>query len=143
MVEKRKPNQSNANLTNDQDYNKEGSIQLNNMAYEETKGDTSDDEPKKPKFVSRAPFKRPLTKENIAEYSRWLHQNAPVNRYLKNKVPWRTILVSILFLVIGTILLTIGINEMIESGSVTQSWEKILLGVILFIPGSFHSFLAF
>ena len=40
-------------------------------------------------------------------------------------------------------MLYLGISEMIETGSATEAWEKILLGLIMFIPGSFHTFLAF
>ena len=46
-----------------------------------------------------------------------------------------------LFLVLGTIFLTWGVHETLEEGFST-SYEKLLLGLILFIPGSYHSFIA-
>jgi hypothetical protein len=36
----------------------------------------------------------------------------------------------------------LGIEELLMTGSISESYEKILLGLIMFIPGSYHSFLA-
>ena len=98
-----------------------------------------EEESKKP----RPTFKRPLTRETVQAYSRWLHQNTPENCYFKIKVPWKTILIAFVFFIVGTILLYIGFSEMAANGNTTEVWEKIILGLILFIPGSFHTFLAF
>ena len=67
----------------------------------------------------------------------------PANHYFKIKVPWKTILIAFVFLIVGTGLLYIGFDEMMANGNTSEAWEKIILGAILFIPGSFHSFLAF
>ena len=76
-------------------------------------------------------------------YSRWLHRNAPENRYFKVKIPWKTIIIALGFFIVGTGLLCIGFSEMAANGNTTEVWEKLILGLILFIPGSFHTFLAF
>ena len=83
-----------------------------------------------------------MNRETVQAYSRWLHHNAPPNRYFKVKIPYKTIAIAFVFLVVGTIMLWFGINELLETGNTTEAWEKIVLGAILFIPGSFHSFLA-
>ncbi len=76
-------------------------------------------------------------------YSRWLHRNAPPNRYLRVKVPYKTIAMAVIFFIVGTIMLYLGICTMMEQGTWSQeAWEKLVLGGILFIPGSFHTFLA-
>ena len=77
-------------------------------------------------------------------YSRWLHRNTPANNYFRVKVPWKTILVAFLFLIVGTIMLYLGFDELLNGvgDSNTQAYEKIILGLILFIPGSFHTGLA-
>ena len=82
-----------------------------------------------------------MNRETVQAYSRWLHRNTPENRYFRVKIPWRTICVAFLFLIVGTILLYVGINELM-SGDGSEAWEKVVLGGLLFIPGSFHSFLA-
>ena len=87
------------------------------------------------------PFKKPLNRETIQAYSRWLHRNEPPNHYFRVKVPYKTILIAFVFFIVGTILLYLGITEALEDGE-SQAYEKIMLGAILFIPGSFHSFLA-
>ena len=113
---------------------------------EETKGDVSDEKPKnnEAERLSKFPMERPLrTREAVQAYSRWLHHNTPLNRYFKVKIPWKTILIAFVFLIVGTALLYFGICEMMNVGLYeTEPWEKVLLGAILFIPGSFHSFLA-
>ena len=47
-----------------------------------------------------------------------------------------------MFLIIGTIFLCWGVMETMELG-IAESYEKFLLGFIMFIPGSYHSFIAF
>ena len=108
---------------------------------EETKGEML--EPPEPaKEEKKAPFKKPLSRETVQAYSRWLHRNTPSNHYFRVKIPYKTILIAFIFLCVGSVLLWLGINELLETGA-TEAWEKIILGSILFIPGSFHSFLAF
>ena len=111
---------------------------------EETKGEASVEPTKstKGKRVTKFPEQRPLNRETVQAYSRWLHRNTPLNRYFRVKVPWKTIAIAFLFLCVGTVLLYIGINELLTTGTETEAWEKVVLGAMLFIPGSFHSFLA-
>ena len=83
-----------------------------------------------------------MTRETVQAYSRWLHRNTPENRYFKVKIPWKTIIIAFIFFIVGTVMLYLGIEEFRASGNCTEAWEKLLLGLILFIPGSFHSFIA-
>ena len=48
---------------------------------------------------------------------------------------------AFLFLVLGTVLLGLAVADMMEK-PVSECLDKLILGLILFIPGSFHSFLA-
>ena len=100
-----------------------------------------EEEKKDKKSHLKAPFKSPMSRETVQAYSRWLHRNTPENHYFRVKIPWRTIVVAFIFLIVGTILLYFGIQELMTEGS-SEAWEKIVLGLVLFIPGSFHSFLA-
>ena len=59
------------------------------------------------------------------------------------KIPYKTILVAAIFFIVGTILLYFGVLEALADGVTQEAIEKLVLGGILFIPGSFHSFLAF
>ena len=83
-----------------------------------------------------------MTVDKLAAYSRYLHNKVPPNLYFKQKIPWKTILIALLFFVVGTIFLVWGAQETFEVG-LSTSYEKLLLGAILFIPGSYHSFIAF
>ena len=51
-------------------------------------------------------------------------------------------MIAFLFLVLGTIFLYLGFSELF-SGDSTKAAERLCIGAILFIPGSYHSFLAF
>ena len=86
-------------------------------------------------------FPHPVRREQLSDWSRVLHRSAPINKYFKVKIPWRTILVSFLFLIGGIVFLTWGLIELFEK-SLSESYEKLILGLILFIPGSFHTVLA-
>ena len=77
------------------------------------------------------------------DWSRELHAKTRVNLFFVEKIPYKTIMVAFLFFVIGTIFLYLGLFELYQTGSIAESYEKILLGMILFIPGSYHSALAF
>ena len=79
----------------------------------------------------------------MQDYSRWLHRNAPSNLYERIKVPYKTILVALIFLIVGSVMLYLGFSDLMTGGHSQEAYEKIVLGSILFIPGSFHSFLAF
>jgi len=70
-----------------------------------------------------------------------LHRCAPENKYFKAKIPWRTIFISFLFFIGGVIFYAIGINELLANG-ISNAYEKLILGSILFIPGSYHTVLA-
>ena len=121
-------------------------IHLTGRAEEETKGvsSSSEEETKgeEKEEVSKFPIKRPLNREGVQAYSRWLHRNCPPNYYFRVKIPYKTILIAIVFLIVGFVLLYMGITEMMARGD-TEAIEKLVLGCILFIPGSFHTFIAF
>jgi hypothetical protein len=86
-------------------------------------------------------FSYPLQRSMVRAYSRYLHRTKPSNPYFSERIPWRTILAAFIFLILGTFMLVVGLQEMAEKG-ITEAYEKICLGMILFIPGSYHSFLA-
>ena len=46
-----------------------------------------------------------------------------------------------MFFILGSVFLFLGINKFLEEG-IANSYEFLLLGSILFIPGSYHSFIA-
>ena len=145
MVEKRNVGHRKINLkegAEDASQIDEIQLGLNRNETEETKDADSDEKKQTSKKPKEAPFKRPMTRETVQAYSRWLHHNTPPNRYFKVKIPWKTILIAFVFFIIGSILLYVGINEILSRGNDTEAWEKIILGAILFIPGSFHTFLA-
>ena len=96
--------------------------------------------PSSSRASSGNPF-RPLTTDKLAAYSRFLHNKAPPNLFIKEKIPWKTILIALVFFFFGTIFVIWGAHETVEKGFST-SYEKLLLGAILFIPGSYHSLLA-
>ena len=56
-------------------------------------------------------------------------------------IPWRTILVSFLFFVSGSLFLLFGVKDWYH-GDYQQFLEKVLIGMILFIPGVYHTYLA-
>ena len=78
-----------------------------------------------------------------------MHKSTPKNLFERIRVPHRTILVSILFFTLGTYFLFQAISEWIQHGKIygtgqagAEPYEKLILGSILFIPGSYHTFLA-
>ena len=91
--------------------------------------------------LERHGFSYPLKRDMVKAYSRYFHRNTPENKYFREKIPWKTILIAFLFLIMGTGLLIWGISDAMEK-PFSECYEKILLGAILFIPGSYHSFLA-
>ena len=144
MVEKRNTGKRKINLKDGaEDDSQMDEIRLStpNDTTEETKG-SDDDSKEEQQKKKEAPFKRPMTRETVQAYSRWLHHNTPPNRYFRVKIPWKTIVIAFVFFVVGTALLWWGIHELLLKGNETECWEKIILGAILFIPGSFHTFLA-
>lgn len=86
-------------------------------------------------------FPRIENREQLNTWSRVLHRSNPSNPYRRVKIPWRTILVSILFFIVGSLFLAWGVHDyQYKSGA--EAAEKIGLGLILFIPGSYHTVLA-
>ena len=83
----------------------------------------------------------PLTRENLHAYSRYLHNKALPNRYYKEKIPYKTIFIAFLFLFLGILMFYMGVTELL-AGDSSAALERFVLGGILFIPGSYHSFLA-
>lgn len=88
-------------------------------------------------------FQQIESRDQLQEWARHLHRVAPVNKYFKAKIPWRTILVSLLFFIGGIIFLSIGISTAYEEGSFANCYEHFIMGSILFIPGSYHTVCAF
>ena len=71
-----------------------------------------------------------------------MHKKTPGNFYFREKIPWKTILIAFLFLILGTLFLYLGFSEL-QDGETGKAAERLTLGFILFVPGSYHSFLAF
>ena len=82
---------------------------------------------------------------------------SPPDLFAHFKIPYRTILVSIVFFMLGTYFLIDGIYDSLhgpdtnkqpkknafgEEAKEVQPYEKILLGLLLFIPGSYHTAIA-
>jgi len=65
----------------------------------------------------------------------------------KNKIPWKEIAFAAFLFVVGTILLFAGC--LIHTGHVDNEqfgdrlWPLIILGCLMFIPGSYHVYIAF
>lgn len=90
---------------------------------------------------SKTAFPEPKTREELTMWSKLLHRRGPNNLYYRIKIPWRTILIAFVFFILGSIFLAWGSLECMSNG-ISEAYEKILLGLILFIPGSYHTFLA-
>lgn len=90
---------------------------------------------------SSTAFPTPKTREELTVWSRILHRRGPRNLYYRVKIPWKTILVAFIFFVLGSFFLGWGALEC-QSNGIGAAYEKIILGLILFIPGSYHTFLA-
>ena len=146
MVEKRVKSDKSADAAEQDEVQLGGNMvsqDANDDTMEETKDAQSNSETEENKSnADQRPFSKHLTRDTVQAYSRWLHRNTPENRYFKVKIPWKTIFVAFLFLIVGTVMLYIGFNELLNGEGGTPAWEKIVLGFMLFIPGSFHSFLA-
>ena len=69
-------------------------IELASLDLEGSNDDESEVE------VRISPYQN-LTRDSVRAYSRWLHRNAPPNYYNRVRVPWRTILLAFLFLIVG------------------------------------------
>ena len=80
------------------------------------------------------------TISELRDYSRVLHKRQPKNHFFKQKIPWRTISLCIIFLIIGSIFLGIGFFKWSQS-TISECYEFLLLGSIMFIPGSYHVFI--
>ena len=102
----------------------------------------SEDEIQLTASSNSAAFPAVTSRDQLIEWQRILHRTAPANKYFKAKIPYRTICVSFLFLVVGSFFLAWAALELSEKGF-SEAYEKIILGAIMFIPGSYHSFLAF
>ena len=114
-------------------------VERRNAAKDDS--DSSDDDAPVPQMQGQGHRFFPLTKDKLAAYSRYLHNKVPPNLYFRVKIPWKTIFIAFVFLVVGTVFLCWGLSEFLELG-IQESYEKFLLGFILFIPGSYHTFIA-
>ncbi|XP_013381000.1 transmembrane protein 230 [Lingula anatina] len=63
------------------------------------------------------------------------------------KVPWKAISLAVVLFVVGSILLTIGAlllsGTLIDQKYADRTWPVLILGLLMFIPGSYHVRLAF
>lgn len=64
-----------------------------------------------------------------------------------SKVPWKAIIYALILFVMGTALLVIG--SLIVTGHLDPAkhnerfWPLIILGLLMFIPGSYHTYFAY
>ena len=84
-----------------------------------------------------------MNRDDLTAWSRFLHKNIPPNLFYHEKVPYKTIFIAFIFLLVGTFFLWWGGSELYHKGDIMESYEKLIIGFIMFIPGSYHSFLAF
>ena len=111
---------------------------------ESKKSDSSEDEaPPTNRRQTRTSFPAPVQRHQLNAWSRELHSKSRTNLFFYEKVPYKTIAMALLFFVVGTLFLWLGIMDLHSTGSISESYEKILLGLIMFIPGSYHTVLAF
>lgn len=103
-------------------------------------GSSSSEEEAPTMARSSSAFPTPKTREELTAWSRLLHRRGPRNLYYRIKIPWKTILVAFIFFVLGSFFLIWGAQECHNNG-IGAAYEKIILGLILFIPGSYHTFL--
>lgn len=73
-------------------------------------------------------------------------QFSNITNNTKQKIPWKSIILAGLLLIVGTVVLIIGI--LIVSGFINvkyadRMWPMIILGLLMFIPGAYHTFIAY
>ena len=91
-----------------------------------------------------------LVREDMATWSRSLHRYAPKNLFKITMVPYKTIAMSIFLFAMGTYFLIRGFNSIGQEPTYNDSGERmgpaayeiIILGLLLFIPGSYHTVVA-
>ena len=87
--------------------------------------------------------KQKPTYDELRRLARYFHFNMPENPYYREKIPYKTIIAVTVLFIIGTIFLTIFTMKMLEDGDFKKHYEFMLLGLITFIPGSYHVVIAF
>ncbi|CDW82088.1 UNKNOWN [Stylonychia lemnae] len=88
------------------------------------------------------PRSGPVTYDMLRQMSRRFHNYAPLNPFYREKIPYKTIIIAFLFFVGGLIFLGLGALKTMDEGFY-KAYELFILGSILFIPGSYHTFIAF
>lgn len=105
-----------------------------------------------------------LMRDDLKAWSRQLHRTQPKNIFKHTKIPYKTIAVSILFFVMGTYFFYRAFDEWTNGGTddgtggvvetryssdsppvesrPAQPYEFMILGFLLFIPGSYHTWIA-
>ncbi|KAK8729971.1 hypothetical protein OTU49_008412 [Cherax quadricarinatus] len=63
-----------------------------------------------------------------------------------SRIPWKAISYAMLLFAAGTLLLVIGsllVAGYIEEKYADRTWPLIILGALMFIPGAYHSYIAY
>eukprot|EP00088_Acartia_fossae_P017326 TRINITY_DN1981_c0_g1_i2.p1 TRINITY_DN1981_c0_g1~~TRINITY_DN1981_c0_g1_i2.p1 ORF type:complete len:117 (-),score=24.24 TRINITY_DN1981_c0_g1_i2:425-775(-) len=63
------------------------------------------------------------------------------------KIPWKAILYAMVLFLLGTFLLTIGLlvvtGHIVDTHYQERFWPLVILGLLMFIPGSYHTYFAY
>lgn len=87
---------------------------------------------------------------NDVNYKELTHNSGFVDEQFANvspkKIPWKAITLAGSLLIVGTVVLIIGIlivTDLINIKYSDRMWPMIMLGVLMFIPGAYHTRIAF
>ncbi|KAA0202443.1 hypothetical protein HAZT_HAZT006296 [Hyalella azteca] len=64
----------------------------------------------------------------------------------ETRIPWKSVWFAIVLLVIGTVLLVVGsllVTGHIHEQYSDRTWPLLILGALMFIPGSYHSYICY
>lgn len=63
-----------------------------------------------------------------------------------SKIPWKAVTFAAILLFVGTVMLIVGSMMMsghIDSKYADRMWPMIILGILMFIPGAYHTRIAY